>query len=211
MLLVLDWPGDKSVLWWFNMILIKIITIYAVVNWMMVFNRYLKFWLLYNDMLVALAIEQRRISKGSSPAPHQWRLPPPSSRISCLAAWTQVLMLILVINCVFFFASMLVVEIFSHSITACDLIFSFPGLWLFLRYSHIWKCSLATWTQVFLGLRFSILFCLVVCLLFEYFYIWQSLDVSSHIHIEKLVAIVSQKISYEVCRRPQSQHLQERS
>ena len=177
----------------------------------MVFNRYLKFWLLYNDLLVVHAKEQRRILKGSSPTPHQWRLPPPSPRVSCLAAWTQVLILMLVISCVFFFASMFVVEIFSHPITACDLIFSFPGLWLFFRYSHIWKSSLATWTQVFLGLRFSILFCLFVCLLFEYFYIWHSLDVSSHIHIEKLVAIVSQKISYEVCRRPQSQHLQERS
>ena len=163
MLLVLDWPGDKSVLWWFNMILIKIITIYAVVDWMMVFNRYHKFWMFYNDLLVVLAIEQRRISKGSSPAPHQWRLPPPSSRVSCMAAWTQVLMLMLVIICVFFFASMFVVEIFSHPITVCDLIFSFPGLWLFLRYSHIWKSSLPAWTLVFLGFRFSILFCLFVC------------------------------------------------
>ena len=133
MLLVLDWPGDKSVLWWFNMILIKIITIYAVVDWMMVFNRYHKFWMFYNDLLVVLAIEQRRISKGSSPAPHQWRLPPPSSRVSCMAAWTQVLMLMLVSICVFFFASMFVVEIFSHPITVCDLIFSFPRLWLFFE------------------------------------------------------------------------------
>ena len=110
------------------MILIKIISIYAVVNWMMAFNRYLKFWLFYNDLLVVLALEQRRILKGSSPTPHQWRLPPPSSRVSCLAAWTQVLILMLVIICVFFFASMFVVEIFSHPITVCDLIFSFPGL-----------------------------------------------------------------------------------
>ena len=115
MLLVLDWPGDKSVLWWFNMILIKIITIYAVVDWMMVFNRYHKFWMFYNDLLVVLAIEQRRISKGSSSAPHQWRLPPPSSRVSCLAAWTQVLMLMLVSICLFFFASMFVNELFFSS------------------------------------------------------------------------------------------------
>ena len=101
---------------------------HAVVNWMMVFNRYLKFWLLYNDLLAVHAKEQRRILKGSSPTPHQWRLPPPSPRVSCLAAWTQVLILMLVISCVFFFASMFVVEIFSHPITACDLIFSFPGL-----------------------------------------------------------------------------------
>ena len=121
------------------------------------------FGFFYNDLLLVVAIEQRRISKGSSPAPHQWRLPPPSSRVSCLAAWTQVLMLMLVIICVFFFASMFVVEIFSHPITVCDLIFSFPGLWLFLRYSHIWKSSLPAWTQVFLGFRFSILFCLFVC------------------------------------------------
>ena len=91
------------------------------------------FGFFYNDLLLVVAIEQRRISKGSSPAPHQWRLPPPSSRVSCLAAWTQVLMLMLVIICVFFFASKFVVEIFSHPITVCDLIFSFPGLWLFFE------------------------------------------------------------------------------
>ena len=39
----------------------------------------------------------------------------------------------------------------NYPITACDLIFSFPGLWLFLRYSHIWKSSLPAWTQVFFG------------------------------------------------------------
>ena len=133
----------------------------------MVFNRYLKFWLLYNDLLVVLAIEQRRISKGSSPAPHQWRLPPPSPRVSCLAAWTQVLILMLVISCVFFFASMFVVEIFSHPITACDLIFSFPGLWLFfldilIYESVVWLLGHKFfWVSDFL----SCFACLFVCCL----------------------------------------------
>ena len=84
--------------------------------------------------------------------------------------------------CLFF--AMFVVEIFSHPITVCDLIFSFPGLWLFWRYSHIWKSSLTAGHKVFWSPIFYPVLLVFVSVVWIFFHLTKSGCVVTYSHWE---------------------------